>query len=222
MKFFEYEKRDIYNYTVENFINLYFKDSNIDNYKYMFNKYLDKYINLCKNCNSNGYIAGGCFKDIFTNKTPNDYDIYFKTEEDYTKTFDYLYANKNFTFKESTSNSSKFIDNETNAILNLVNIFYGDINSVLDKFDFTITKIAYDGEHIYCIEWFYEDLNSKLLCIENQKLLYPIQTLRRMFKYSRYGYNVETESFITILNQIRTLNDNEYEDILNEIIYEEY
>ena len=66
--------------------------------------------------------------------------------------------------------------------------FHNSAEALLASFDFTICQLATDG-HTTLIG------NSTLYDISQRKLVmstvrYPVATLKRMMKYSRYGYNI--------------------------------
>jgi hypothetical protein len=54
-------------------------------------KWLDDYMMGHK-----GFIAGGCFKNIFNNERAKDLDIFFETNEDYLTAKAYYDSNDNY------------------------------------------------------------------------------------------------------------------------------
>lgn len=91
----------------------------------------------------NGFIAGGCFKNLFNNETPKDVDVFYRSKEDLdiaidkiakdTDKFKVVYRNKNV-------DCYKHLKSGINVELNKRN--WGKPKEVISKFDFSITKFA--------------------------------------------------------------------------------
>lgn len=180
------------------------------------------------------YIAGGCFKHLFEGKRPRDLDMYFPDEQAFDEAkakyleqgWEAAYESKNAV---GVKKDGKSID--------LVKFAYKPVEEMLGMFDFTITKFALrrtgtddDGKSEYEIVHhpdFFEHLTTKRLVIDDELRL-PINTFQRMFKYTRYGYNLCRESKIKLLIAIRDWDPedenasvhDELEDALQHSLYE--
>lgn len=136
----------------------------------------------------NGFIAGGCFKDIFQNKKPRDIDMFFENVQDFN-TADKEFKNKGFEEVCNTNNAKTLINNETTV--QLICKFYGTPEQILNKFDFAVCKYSYQKENENYISTFcdtyYEDLEKRKLTVD-LNLDFPFSTLKRAFKYCKYGF----------------------------------
>ena len=159
----------------------------------------------------NGYIAGGCFKNIFSKTRIKDIDIFFKASTDFDDAVK--------VFSEKTEQYSKDYENDnvvafrhikSGILLELCRSTFGEVEQVLNRFDFTVTKFALcqepqeDGTKL-CVryhEQFFEHLFLKRLVIDNG-IPFPQSTFNRMLRYVRYGYNPCTESKMKILKAIK-------------------
>lgn len=162
-----------------------------------------------------GFIAGGCFKDIFLGKSIKDIDIFFPTEKDFKKGRDKFKKNRQYRRKYSNENVECYTDVRNNINIELVKRYFGQPEDIFKLFDFSITKFAYyiepqnksketsDIKYVYYYsDRFFEDLlNKKLVIDENLPL--PFNTFERSYKYTRYGFNLCKESKIKLLESIR-------------------
>lgn len=93
------------------------------------------------------YFYGGCIRDLYQGKLPNDYDIGCKTLEDLQALIDRL-GELGWVLEMETAYGLKFkylnniIDVSTDSLINPV--------ERISNFDFTINSIAYTSENI-CI-----------------------------------------------------------------------
>lgn len=202
-----------------------FIEKESDNYRNL--QWLNKYIG-----SHNGFIAGGCFKNIFNNEKIKDLDIFFENEDDLQEAIDYY--NKNgctYEFYYRNDNVVAFIDKNTGIRLELIQKTFGTPEEIINDFDFSITKFAYFTEEFkreggsygttYKIihhKDFFEHLHMKRLVV-NKDLLYPFGTFERMIRYIKYGYMPCKESK---LNIIKAIKDKEItkDDDLSESLYE--
>lgn len=168
-----------------------------------------------------GFIAGGCFKNVFSHEKIKDLDIFFNSEADW------LDAVEHFTeLTEETSTWVLCYENEkvkafknlkTNIILELCRTIFGTPEQVLSQFDFTITKFAYvktfipDGEgghweyQAVYHEDFFEHLTQHRLVLDD-KILFPMSTFDRMFRYAKYGYRPCRYTKLKIVEALRDLS----------------
>lgn len=186
-------------------------------------RWLDKFMMGHK-----GFIAGGCFKNIFNDEKVKDLDIFFENKQDWGNAiqyFDELCGEDNcdgeYFFYYENEKVKAYKHNKTGIVLELICNVFGTPAEILDMFDFTITKFAYakkvveDEEQLSAdkisthIEYyvvhedlFFEHLHFKRLVIDN-KLPYPVSTFERMLRYAKYGYFPCKETKLRIIEGIR-------------------
>lgn len=191
-----------------------FKINNMQNYKItqrevlpnlnILNRYMEGH---------NGFIAGGVFKNIFNGQKIRDVDIFFNTEEDFNSALKLFENSDEYIKHYNNDNCHAFKNKNTNVVVELIKKFFMSPQETISNFDFTIVKFAYykqeneDGglsyEAIY-IDRFFEDLHVNKLVIDD-KILLPINTFERSFKYQKYGYGLCRESKIKLIEEIRKI-----------------
>lgn len=181
--------------------------------------FLDKYLE-----NHNGFVAGGCFKNILNNERVKDIDIFFRNEVDYEKAvtlFEDLYKHV-----YTNDKVRAFYDEDKKISLELICSTFGEPDEIISNFDFTITKFAYYAQKVdaeidvfdseseekpeYYIAHhkdFFEHLHLKRLVIDNDELLFPVSTFERSYRYTKYGYNLCRDSKIKLLASIINIHD---------------
>lgn len=184
-------------------------------------RFLDMYMS-----GHNGFIAGGCFKNIFNNEKIKDIDIFFYNESDFECANTLFSNNEDYVFSYENKNTKAYKNTKTNIRVELVRNTYGNPNEILNKFDFSITKFAYckresesDSEVIeyYCyyhVDYF-EHLMLKKLVLE-ANILFPVSTFERSFRYRGYGYGLCKESKINLINSLQGAKESE---ISNELYF---
>jgi hypothetical protein len=166
-----------------------------------------------------GYIAGGCFKNIFNGEKVKDIDIFFYTEDDFLKALKYFNSHTKYKIKYENNNCVAYRNIITKVTIELVRAQFGPPQSLLNNFDFTIVQAAYHGEitpegnkeYYFTYLWrFFEDLHLRKIVIDGNigKLKFPANTFDRALKYQKYGYGMCKESKIKLINSLRTLDDN--------------
>lgn len=102
-----------------------------------------------------GFIAGGCFKNIFSNEKVKDLDIFFKSQLDWDNAveyFDELCGEDNiggtyrFYYENKKVKAYKNVD--SGIVVELINTTFGTPEQILNNFDFTIAKFAYYKEEV--------------------------------------------------------------------------
>jgi len=182
-----------------------------DNESFFKCRKLDQYMS-----NHKGYIAGGCFKDIFSNKKFRDIDIFFETPEDFNQALDFYRKNEDYVFVYENDNAVCFSNKNTKKKIELVRSRFCGVEEMLKGFDFTIVKFAYykaiDGDNT---EWkymyhpsFFEDLTNKKLVIDDTSS-FPVNTFERTYKYRKYGFGMcrETKKKLIELLQGTNIDD---------------
>ena len=170
-----------------------------------------------------GYIAGGCFKNIFTEEKIRDIDIFFCDEgafERAVKVYDDRYTKR----KYENDNCIAYYDKYSKTVIELVKKQYSPASDIISKFDFTIVKAALhkvkrddtvDFEFIYHPK-FFEHLVCKKLVIDDS-MISASATFNRSLKYTKYGYGLCRESKLDLLKAI--IETGNPEDINNEMYF---
>lgn len=172
----------------------------------------------------NGFIAGGCFKNIFNNEKIKDVDIFFEDEEDFNEANSYFSTKEDYVFSYENKNTVSYKNTKTNIRVELIRNTYGTPEEILSKFDFSITKFAYckrdngnEGIEYYCYYHvdFFEHLILKTLVLEPE-IIFPVSTFERSYRYRGYGFGLCKESKVNLLN---ALKNNNSDDLSNELYF---
>lgn len=147
-----------------------------------------------------GFVAGGCFKNIFMGEKIKDIDMFFEKPEDMIEAERYYDSHEEYVFYYETEKVKAYKNTTYNTVIELVRTVYGTPESILENFDFTITKFAYfkketfnhegDLETTYAVimhEDFFEHLFLKRTVLDD-KVPFPANTFERMIKYTKYGF----------------------------------
>lgn len=164
---------------------------------------LQKYVKDTK-----GFIAGGCFKDLFQGKKTRDLDIFFENEEDYKEALKQYKTRKNIKKIYSNDNCTGYRDIDKKINIELIKSIFGTPQDVIGQFDFTIVKAAYynppsdeqDIQFIYHPD-FFEHLILKRLVIDDN-IPKAVATLNRSWKYAKYGFGLCRESKIKLTDEV--------------------
>ena len=182
----------------------------------------------------NGFIAGGCFKNVFNHEKVKDVDVFFKTKNDLNKAVGYFDSmasgyelddkrDEEYIFCYETENVKAYRHKATKIIVELCKKVFGEPKEIIENFDFTITKFAYYKEEIIddevleishieykalCDDKFFEHLHLKRLVIDD-KILFPMSTLERTIRYVKYGYMPCKKTKLKIAQAIHDISDEE-------------
>jgi len=181
-----------------------------------------------------GFIAGGCFKNVFQGVRIKDVDIFFNSESDFSEASIYFKGNEDYIFSYENKNTIAFKNKKTNIRIELVRSQFGTPSEILEKFDFSITKFCYyknitiadsdlpfnpPSENIEykCLhhEYFFEHLVIKKLVLEKD-ILFPVSTFERSYRYNKYGYGLCKESKGNLIEALKTANT---DDLSNELYF---
>lgn len=164
----------------------------------------------------NGFIAGGCFKNIFTNTKVKDIDMFFRNETDYTNAKILFDADNDYEFYYENKKVYAVKNKETGIVVELIRWKFGEPEDIINDFDFTITKFCLyskpkeddDGFENMIIHHnkFFEHLFMKRTVIDN-KCLFPASTFERVIKYTKYGYMPCRETKEKLIEAIRSIPD---------------
>lgn len=101
-----------------------------------------------------GFIAGGCFKNIFSQERVKDLDIFFENESDYLDAVSYFDSmtpgyegddkrEEEYIFHYENSKVKAYKNSKTGIRVELCRAVFGTAKEVISKFDFTVAKFAY-------------------------------------------------------------------------------
>ena len=164
----------------------------------------------------NGFIAGGCFKQIFTGQKIKDIDVFFTSEEEWLEASRYFRGNDDYEmyYENKKVEAYKY---KGGLAIELVRTVFGSPAEVIGSFDFTITKFAYyknigideDGDEsieykcLYHPQYF-EHLMLKRLVLDD-KVPFPASTFERMVRYTKYGYFPCRDTKKAIIDALRAM-----------------
>ena len=197
-----------------------FKVKEILNFRQLF--FLDKFL-----IGHKGFVAGGCFKNIFNKQAVKDIDMFFESKENFNdavKYFKDLIKENPEEWRKSYENKNVWaIYSEKDKLrIELVRSVFGSPKEIISDFDFSVTKFAYyrnedniDVEdymaqfEVMYHEDYFEHLQMKRLVIDDG-IPFPVSTFNRSYKYQSYGYGLCKESKIKLITSLREI------DVLNE------
>ena len=181
-------------------------------------RFLDLYMEGHK-----GFIAGGCFKNIFKGTKIKDLDMFFENEADFNEAVNLFEKDNRYVFSYENPKVKAYKNKETEIRVELIRSVYGTPAEVLGKFDFTITKYAYakkqtDEGYVYYnlfVNTYFEELTNGKLVIDDQ-MLFPVSSWERSYRYRSYGFGLCRESKEKLLE---ALKDAETDDLSNELYF---
>lgn len=192
----------------------------IEKPKETFNKvrFLDYYME-----GHSGFIAGGCFKNIFKGERIKDLDIFFNNVDEFNKGNEYFKTNEDFVFSYENNNTISYKNKKTNIRVELIRHTYGNPIEIISMFDFSITRFAYskkeeNNEVLYYnvfVDTFFEDMTNNKLVIDGE-LKFPVSSFERSYRYRTYGYGLCKESKQKLLEALKTAN---IDDLSNDLYF---
>lgn len=170
-----------------------------------------------------GFIAGGCFKNIFKNEPVKDIDIFFINKESFENAVK-VYLTK---YKKLYENENCIAFKDNNGLqIELVRSIFGKPIDVVSQFDFTIVKAFLEQKYSFsstlhntapniftvqiderleynftCHNQFFEHLSLNKLVIDDG-MPKSVATFNRALKYTKYGYGLCRESKVKLINAI--------------------
>lgn len=182
---------------------------------------LDKFM-----VNHHGFIAGGCFKNLFNGERIKDVDVFFRDHADFSNAVNYMNSldgHDNFEPLYISPNVNAFRHKKSGTVVELVQSIFGTPEEIISQFDFTVTKFAYYKEENgdpfedeeTTLEYkavyhplFFEHLHLKRLIIDD-KIPKPMSTFNRVLRYRKYGYTPCVETKQKLINALRNLPESE-------------
>lgn len=182
-----------------------------------------------------GFVAGGCFKNLLNNEPVKDIDMFFTCKEDFEQALEVFQKDDDYYKFYENKKVNAFKNKHTKVAIELIKYKFGEPLDIVDDFDFTITKMAYvnnyktedeieemidNGEiqpeddirdvlqpSFFLIHKdFFEHLHTKRLVVDD-KMVLPINTYERLFRYGKYGFSPCRETKLKIIRAIRDLSE---------------
>lgn len=180
---------------------------------------LDKFM-----VNHRGFIAGGCFKNLFNGERIKDVDVFFRDRADFQLAVHSLNECEEFEQLYISQNVNAYRHNESGVTVELVQSIFGTPEEIISQFDFTVTKFAYYKELVKEADpfesdetvesvWeykavyhpqFFEHLHLKRLIIDD-RIPFPMSTFNRVLRYRKYGFVPCVETKQKLIKALRRL-----------------
>lgn len=179
---------------------------------------LDKFM-----VNHRGFIAGGCFKNLFNGERIKDVDVFFADRTDFVCAVETFDRCEEFEQLYISGNVNAYKHKKSGVTIELVQSIFGTPEEIISQFDFTVTKFAYFKEEIgnpfedeeTSVEYkaiyhplFFEHLHLKRLIIDDN-IPKPMSTFNRVLRYRKYGYTPCVETKQKLINALRNLPESE-------------
>jgi len=164
-----------------------------------------------------GFIAGGCFKQIFSGQRVKDIDVFFSSEKDFSEACIYFKGNVDYAPYYTNKKVEAFKHTGSGVVVELIRSTFGSPQDVIGNFDFTITKFAYykhieeddNGEETLTYRCLYHPLYFEHLMLKrlvvDDKIPFPASTFERLFRYGKYGYFPCRETKATVVKALRDM-----------------
>lgn len=175
-------------------------------------KWLDRHM-----AGHSGFLAGGCFKQIFTGQKIKDIDVFFASEEEWGKASIYFRGSADYDKYYDSKKVEAYRCKKTGMVVELIKTVFGSPEDVIGNFDFTITKFTYykhteeDENGAETTEYkclyhprFFEHLILKRLVLDDN-IPFPASTFERVFRYGKYGYFPCRETKKRMIEALRSM-----------------
>lgn len=179
-------------------------------------------------------IAGGAITSIFTNAEINDYDVYFRSKEDFTKVFSEVYREWQYSgygygeleydldFSDGVAavvtKKALLMFSGKSKIQFIVNDFYRTPEEIFAHFDFTccMGALKMQEESFVLHEDFLKHNAQKYLSF-NPATLYPLVSALRVNKYKDRGYSISKSQLLRVLLAVNKKEINDWETLADEL-----
>lgn len=174
-------------------------------------------------------IAGGAITSVFTNTEINDYDIYFRSKEDFTKIFKEIYheygddtLEYDLGFGDATASvvtkKALLLFHGESKIQFIVNDFYQTPEQIFEHFDFTCCMGAFvmkDNEFVLHPDFLKH--NAQKYLHFNPKTLFPLVSALRVDKYNKKGYKISKAQMLKVLCAVNNKNIASWDILIEEL-----
>lgn len=159
----------------------------------------------------NYFIAGGACTSVFSNKSINDLDIYFRSEEDLNYMINNVMTETDsdgsylYTLLGETQNALTY--KRGDSLIQLIKKYFLPPEQLIEKYDFTMCQCAYDvteDKFIMGKDFLYDLAKRNLRFTGNTE--YPIASLYRMKKFLSRGFTISAIDIIALALSINNLH----------------
>ena len=150
-----------------------------------------------------GYIAGGCFKDLFNFKKPKDYDIYFLNQEDFDRTLKFYQEHSDASLLYENENCIAFYMSSykyENYTVELIKNKFGKPSEIIKDFDIDITHYSLFLDDLGLIHSYrkvnvLENIKKKKFSIRRNAQASNEMFFERLGRYMAYGYELDINDY---------------------------
>ena len=177
-------------------------------------------------------IAGGALTSVFTNKPVNDIDVYFPSQEAFTKVVTEIYGRSehtivtdfdiDFDFGDAhvlhVTKKALLLQSEQQDVQLIGYQFYKNATEIFDAFDFSINMAALcmKTEEFSMKNTFMKHNAQKYLHF-NPKTTYPLISALRVNKYRERGYTISKSQMLRVLLAINLKQIDSWEKLIDEL-----
>ena len=163
-------------------------------------------------------IAGGAVTSVFTNKPVNDIDVYFPSQEAFTKVvtdFDIGFGDAHVLH---VTKKALLLRSEQQDVQLIGYQFYKNATEIFDAFDFSINMAALcmKTEEFSMKNTFMKHNAQKYLHF-NPKTTYPLISALRVNKYRERGYTISKSQMLRVLLAINLKQIDSWEKLIDEL-----
>lgn len=157
-------------------------------------------------------LAGGSLRFLVDpDDYPNDYDLFFTDISKVEATKEYFVSKGyDLIFQCHKNELSTYFNKESKTKVQLIQKReYKDCLDLINSFDITACCCAYDGKQFYQNDRFVFDNLHKLINLN--KVEYPVATMKRISKYSSYGFKLTSNAarfFVENVNTMQLTDEN--------------
>lgn len=175
--------------------------------KALLKKKLGSYYEMFKDYNC--FLAGGAINSLFTHSEINDYDLYFRNQQDL---YDFMTEYSNSSWIISDSDKSFTIKMGELIVQPIFFRYFDSAKQIFESFDFTVCMGAYDfqKEEFVLHEDFLKDIAARRL-VFNSGTAFPVISALRIAKYKEKGYEIDRRQFMRVMLAISKLKITSFE-----------
>jgi hypothetical protein len=173
-------------------------------------------------CSVRAMVAGGAITSCLTGAKINDFDIYFRTKEDFEEINEILADDENYERVCITDTAITYkLRGYKNMVVQLIkhdSFFVQDPEALIKNFDFTICMAVYDffDSKVYVHDDYLQHITERKL-VFNIDTKYPIISLYRANKYINRGYKLDGYELVKIALCINNLKMKDYRDLKRQL-----
>ncbi len=145
------------------------------------------------------FLAGGAITSVFTNKPIKDFDIYFKTKEDFLASLETAY-DSGWWCVAVTTRAITFLAKDSTVYQFMIFDWFPSADKIFKKFDYTCCMAALDLDidELFTDTRFFADLSKRQL-IFNHGTEFPLGSALRINKYKEKGFTIDNSEWLKVL-----------------------